>query len=161
MIDIYTLCTFCSTHRSEDRQREKHLALPQYLGVLSEYLCDPEFRYGSRRPWRNYSWDELSSAHTVRGALGDSREYVKQPEWLLSARATRHSESRAPQTLSLTQAGKQDRGWREKKLLRARRQAAAPFHGPAPVAREFTLTVFVLVAANADPRAHVEQSIAR
>src|SRR6266576_389178 len=43
----------------------------------------------------------------------DAFAETRQTEWFLSARATRHSELGAPQTISPTLTGEEDRGLRE------------------------------------------------
>src|SRR6266550_1095325 len=94
----------------------------------------------------------------------DAFSETRQTEWVLSARATRHSElGSTADNFSHTD---RRRGWRIARraralLVRARRPAAAPLHAPAPVARESRSSVFALVAPNAHRRAPAKRWIVR
>ncbi len=94
----------------------------------------------------------------------DAFSETRQTEWFLSARATRHSElGSTADNFSHTDRRRGSRIARRELalLVRARRPAAVPLHNPAPGAREFALTVFVPVAANAHRRAPAKRWIVR
>jgi hypothetical protein len=128
--------------------------LPQYLDALAEQSCDYQFQCGSCRPWRNLC--ERDEPSHRDGALAHSRKSDRRSGSSRQERLGIWNSEHSRQFLPRRQEKRIEVREKRKRaqLLRARRQAAAPLHNPAPVAREFALTAFVPVAANANRRAH-------
>jgi hypothetical protein len=143
---------------------ESHTCPPPVFRRFRGVVMRPQFQCGSRRPWRNLcERDELSPAHTVTERwriLANQTDGVVplgRSDSAFGIRTTAVHFSHGVRRRGSRSASKKKRAL----LIRARRPAAAPLHGPVPVAREFALTAFVPVAANANRRAPAERSIAR
>src|SRR2546423_846473 len=92
------------------------LPSPSILGALAEYSCDHQFRCGCRGRWRYlFEGDELFHTETDvvlrHSRKPDRRSGFSRQERLGIAN------SGAPQTISLTLTGEEDRGLREENEL--------------------------------------------